>query len=284
MARLYIVSTPIGNLSDITYRAVEVLGQVSRILAEDTRRTGILLRHYGLSTPMTSAHAHNEAARAAQVVAWLDQGEDIAIVSDAGTPLISDPGARIVQKVVEAGHDVVPVPGPSALLAALVATGFDPEPFTYYGFLPRSGQVRQSRLREIAALGHVAVVYEAPGRVVRTLGDLAESCGGDRPVVVARELTKIHESFFRGTLAEAIAYYELGSPRGEVVIVVGAPLEATSAGELERSAIGIARELLERGERPSAVAKELARQLGMPRNRAYEIVLALTGKGEGDGP
>ena len=283
MARLYIVSTPLGNLADITHRAVEVLGRVDRILAEDTRRTGVLLRHYGISTPMVSAHAHNEAARAARVVEWLDAGEDVAVVSDAGTPLISDPGARIVQRVVEAGHDVVPVPGPSAVLAALVASGLDPEPFTYFGFLPRSGRAREARLEEIAALGHVAVVYEAPGRVVRSLQDLAEHCGAERPVVVAREITKVHETFFRGTLAEAAAYYEREPPRGEIVIVIGGRTEAATEAEHEAAAHALARELVGRGERRSAAAKELARRLKLPRNRAYEIVLSLTGEGEGDG-
>ncbi|HEX7118944.1 MAG TPA: 16S rRNA (cytidine(1402)-2'-O)-methyltransferase [Longimicrobiales bacterium] len=283
MARLYIVSTPIGNLADTTHRAVEVLGRVDRILAEDTRRTGILLRHYGIQTPLVSAHTHNEAARAAQLVDWLDAGEDVAVVSDAGTPLVSDPGARIVRRVVEAGHDVVPVPGASAVLAALVVSGLDPEPFTFYGFLPRSGRARAARLAEIAALPHTSVLYEAPGRLARTLRELAEQCGADRGVAVARELTKLHESVFRGTLAEAAAYYERERPRGEIVVLVGgrtAPPVGVPGAEDARD---LARALLERGERPSAAARELARRLGLPRNQAYEIVLGLTGEGEGDG-
>jgi 16S rRNA (cytidine1402-2'-O)-methyltransferase len=283
MAQLYIVSTPIGNLGDITYRAVTVLGEVDRILAEDTRRTSILLRHYGISTPLTSAHAHNEAARAAQIVEWLDAGEDVAIVSDAGTPLISDPGARIVQRVVEAGHRVVPVPGPSAVLAALVASGIDPEPFTFFGFTPRSGRARGERLAEVAALRHAAVLYEAPGRVASLLRDLAEVCGGDRRVVVARELTKVHEAFFRGTLAEAVAYYDREPPRGEVVVVVaGGEAGAEEGADVEDRARVLGRELLAEGRRPSAVARELAGRLGLPRNRAYEIVLSLSGEDEGD--
>ncbi len=267
----------------MSHRAVEVLGRVSRILAEDTRRTGVLLRRYGISTPMVSAHAHIEAARTERLLEWLDAGEDVAIVSDAGTPLISDPGARIVQKVVAAGHDVVPVPGPSAVLAALVASGLEPEPFTYFGFLPRGGRARTARLEEIAALPHTAVLYEAPRRLARSLRDLAGHCGIDRAAVVARELTKLHETFFRGTLAEAAAYYEREPPRGEIVVLVAGreapPVEEARADE----ARALARELLERGERPSAVARELARRLGLPRNRAYEIVLSLTGEGEGEG-
>lgn len=283
MSRLYIVSTPIGNLADITYRAVTVLGSVDRILAEDTRRTSILLRHYGISTPLFSAHAHNEAARAAQLVEWLNAGEEVAIVSDAGTPLLSDPGARIVQRVLEAGHEVAPVPGASALLAALVGSGLDPEPFTFFGFTPRSGGARSARLEEIAALGHTAVLYEAPGRVARLLSDLLERCSADRRVVVARELTKLHETFFRGTLAEAVAYYDREPARGEVVVLVEGAGEEEVEGESQvESAYELARELLSGGGRPSAVARELARRFGLARNRAYEIVLSIGREDEGD--
>jgi 16S rRNA (cytidine1402-2'-O)-methyltransferase len=282
MSRLYVVSTPIGNLADITYRAVRVLGEVDRILAEDTRRTRILLQHYGLSTPLVSAHAHNEAARAAQLLGWLEAGEEVAIVSDAGTPLLSDPGARIVQKVVEAGHQVVPVPGPSALLAALVGAGIDPEPFTFFGFTPRSGRGRAERLAEIAALRHAAVLYEAPVRLVRLLEELTVRCGADRRVVVARELTKVHETFYRGTLAEASAYYEREPARGEVVLVVAGLEDTQAEAESEATALEVARKLLGEGQRPSAAARELSRRLGLSRNRAYEIVHSLGEEDEGD--
>jgi 16S rRNA (cytidine1402-2'-O)-methyltransferase len=280
MARLYVVSTPIGNLADITYRAVTVLGEVDRILAEDTRRTRILLQHYGIETRLFSAHAHNEAARAAELVGWLDAGEEVALVSDAGTPLLSDPGARIVQRVVEAGHQVVPVPGPSALLAALVGSGIDPEPFTFYGFTPRGGRGRGERLAEIAALRHASVLYEAPGRLPGLLRDLSEHCGAERRVVVARELTKVYETFTRGTLVEVRAYYEREPARGEVVVVVAGASDTESAPDSTEAALELARALLESGERPSAAARELTRRLGMARNRAYEIVHSL---GEGDG-
>lgn len=281
MSRLYLVSTPIGNLADITYRAVKVLGEVDRILAEDTRRTRILLQHYGLSTPLFSAHAHNEAARAEQLLEWLGEGEEVALVSDAGTPLLSDPGARIVQKVVEAGHMVVPVPGASALLAALVGSGLDPEPFTFYGFSPRSGRARADRLAAVAGSPHTTVLYEAPGRLTRLLADLAEICGEARKVVVARELTKVHETFYRGTLAAALAYYEQEPARGEVVLVVeGAAVTGSEASE--ESILELARTLLAEGGRPSGVARELSRRSGIPRNRAYEIVHSLVEEGEGD--
>ncbi|HEX7049775.1 MAG TPA: 16S rRNA (cytidine(1402)-2'-O)-methyltransferase [Longimicrobiales bacterium] len=283
MANLYVVSTPIGNLGDITYRAVDVLGRVGRILAEDTRRTSILLRHYGITTRLVSAHAHNEAARAAQLVTWLDAGEDVAIVSDAGTPLISDPGARIVQRVVEAGHRVIPVPGPSALLAALVASGLEPEPFTFFGFTPRSGQARAARLAAIEALPHTAVLYEAPGRLAALLRELKARCGDDRRVVVARELTKVHETFFRGTLAEAAAYYAQEAARGEVVVLLAGSTETAPAETALDEARALARELLAEGRRPSTVARELARRLGLSRNQAYDIVVSIHSEDEEGG-
>jgi len=282
MAHLYIVSTPIGNLADITYRAVQVLGAVARILAEDTRRTAILLKHYGISTPLVSAHAHNEAARTRQVIEWLDRGEDIALVADAGTPLISDPGIRIVREVIAAGHQVVPVPGASAVLAALVVSGFETTPFTFVGFLPRAARERAAHLEEIAASSHTVVIYEAPGRLVRLLHELERYCGPERRVMVARELTKVHETLVRGTLAEALAYYGSAPPRGEVVVVLaGRETETAGDEEAEAPARALASRLLAEGLRPSAIARELTRRLGTPRNRAYEIALSLAGERRG---
>jgi 16S rRNA (cytidine1402-2'-O)-methyltransferase len=270
MPTLYIVSTPIGNLADMTYRAVETLRAVDRILAEDTRRTGILLKHYGIQTPMTSAHEHNEAARAAHLVGWLQEGQNLALVSDAGTPLLSDPGGRLVNAVIEAGFDVVPIPGPSALLAALVASGIEPEPFTFFGFLPRSGKERKERLQQLVPLAHAAVLYEAPGRVEKLLNDLLESCGSERRAVVARELTKIHETFVRGTLQELVSYYEDQPVRGEVVVILAgaAPLVAEDSAEL---AAAVARELLETGGSARDVAREIATRFKLSRNVAYQI-------------
>jgi 16S rRNA (cytidine1402-2'-O)-methyltransferase len=270
MASLYIVSTPIGNLADMTYRAVETLRSVSRILAEDTRRTGILLKHYGIHTPMISAHEHNEAARASQIVEWLRDGSDLAIVSDAGTPLLSDPGARIVQAVIEAGFSVIPIPGPSALLAALVGAGIEPEPFTFFGFLPRSGKERKEVIEQLAVLRHTAVLYEAPGRVGKLMADLVESCGTERRAVVARELTKLHETFVRGTLQELASYYEDTAVRGEVVVVLAGGAEPPLA-DLEQDAGQLAQELLAAGHSPRDVARQLTQQFKLPRNQAYEI-------------
>ena len=277
MSTLYVTSTPIGNLEDITIRAIAVLRDVSRILAEDTRRTSILLRRYDIETPLFSAHEHNEAARAGQLVSWLEAGEDVALVSDAGTPLLSDPGARLVRAVIEAGHAVVPVPGPSALLAALVAAGLPAEPFTFYGFAPRSGGARRELLERLSTMAHTAVLYESPARLRALLEDLLTACGADRPVAVARELTKLHESLVRGTLADVLRYYEEGVVRGEVVVVLGGAPAPAPASEAE--AAGLAAALLAAGATPRSAAKELAQRLHISRNEAYSLVLSLGGDG-----
>ncbi|MGQ0813581.1 MAG: 16S rRNA (cytidine(1402)-2'-O)-methyltransferase [Gemmatimonadota bacterium] len=281
MSSLYIVSTPIGNLADMTHRAIDTLRAARRVLAEDTRRTAILLKHHGISTPLISAHEHNEAARVAQILSWLAAGEDLAIVSDAGTPLLSDPGARIVQAVIEAGHDVVPIPGASALLAALVASGVDPEPFTFFGFLPRSGRERKQRLSEIATLRHTVVIYEAPGRVAKLLEDLIAVAGDERRVTVGREITKLHETFVRGTLREAYAYYQDQQVRGEVAVVLAGAPEAKPEDQ-ETAALVMARELLATGASPRDAAKQIARSLNVARNRAYEITQGIAAEGSPD--
>lgn len=279
MSTLYIVSTPIGNLSDISHRAIDTLAGVKRVLAEDTRRTAILFKHYGISTPLISAHEHNEAARVARILEWMAAGEDLAIVSDAGTPLLSDPGTRIVQAVLEAGHEVVPIPGASALLSALVASGIDPEPFTFFGFLPRSGRERKEMLSLVATHPYTSVLYEAPGRVEKLLLDLIAACGDDRRVAVGREITKLHETFVRGTLREAFARYEGQQVRGEIVVVLaGAP--AQQPADLHADAVPLARRLIADGATVRDAAKEVAQRLKMPRNRAYEIVQAVSAEGK----
>lgn len=274
MGQLYIVSTPIGNLADITYRAVEVLGGADRVLAEDTRRTSILLRHYGIRTPLYSAHAHNEQARTHLLLDWLAANEKVALVSDAGTPLISDPGARIVQAALNGGHEVVPVPGASSILAALVASGLNPEPFTFFGFPPRSGRDREVLLEKIAVLPHTAILYEAPGRIPRLLRDLVATCGGERNAVVARELTKVHEEFRRGTLVElAEAFGELEKVRGEFVVLVEGNTTPVQPAASEEDVRSVARALLADGQSARDVARELAARFGLSRNEAYQITL-----------
>lgn len=274
MATLYLVSTPIGNLGDLSARAGQVLNGVHRILAEDTRRTRVLTDHVGASCPLVSLHAHNEAERVQRVLGWLGDGEDLALVSDAGTPLVSDPGGRLVAAVTAAGHTVVPIPGASAVLAALVASGLPSERFVFLGFPDRKGSGRRDLLDRVAASADTVVLFESPQRLVRLLEDLASACGPDRRVSVARELTKIHEEFVRGTLSEAARYYGEHPPRGEVTLVV-APADNAPADPrvVEEEARVLARALLAEGRRASQVAKAVARRLDVSRNDAYRIVL-----------
>lgn len=269
MATLHLVSTPIGNLADLSGRAARVLGEVGRVFAEDTRRTGRLLRHLGVDTPMTSLHRHNEAARARRVLDCLASGRDAALVSDAGTPLVSDPGRRVVDAALEAGHAVVPVPGPCAILAALAGSGLGADRFVFLGFAPRKGRQRRALLRRVARSPETAVLFEAPGRLRRLLTDLEQACGPGRRVAVAREMTKLHEEFVRGTLAEARAHFRASAPRGEITLVV----DSSPGGEPDESAAReLAAELLAQDARPSEAVRELTARLGVPRNRAYRIV------------
>lgn len=278
---LYVVSTPIGNLGDISRRAVDTLRDADVVLAEDTRRTGMLLRHLEIQTRLVSAHEHNEASRATLVVEMLREGKNVALVSDAGTPLLSDPGARIVREVVAAGFPVVPIPGASALLSALVASGIEAERFTFFGFPPRKGPERTELLEEVAASPRASVLYESPNRLGRLMADLAEAASGERRVAVARELTKMHEEFFRGTLSEAAARYADAEVLGEIVVVVaGRTADAAAEGEVdELAADAVAKALLSQGQSPSAVAKELRRRLGISRNDAYRIAQDAAGEG-----
>lgn len=279
MPALSIVSTPIGNLGDITRRAAETLAAADVVLAEDTRRTGGLLKHLAIETRLMSAHEHNEASRASLVVTMLREGKNVALVSDAGTPLLSDPGARIVREVVDAGFDVVPIPGASALLSALVASGIEAESFTFHGFPPRKGPERAELLEEIAASPRASVLYESPNRVGRLLADLAEAAGGERRVCVARELTKMHEQFVRGTLADVAARYFDAEVLGEIVVVVaGRSVDAAAEGEVDAlAARSVADALLAQGQSPSAIAKELRRRMGISRNEAYRIAQEAAG-------
>ena len=266
--RLYLVSTPIGNLGDVTLRALETLRTAAVVLAEDTRHSRPFLQRYEIATPLESYHEHNEARMVPRVLARLQAGESVALVSDAGTPLLSDPGARLVEAAVEAGIPVVPIPGASALLAALVASGLDASRFTFFGFLPRKGRERGEALAELAALRHTAVLYEAPGRVADTLAQLAEAAGPERAVVVARELTKQYEELRRGTAGELATYYRDSPPRGEVVLVVGGARPAV-VGEAELRER--ARELRERGLGARALVDALVAEFGAPRNLAYRL-------------
>ena len=266
---LYVVATPIGNLGDITFRAIDVLRAVSLIVAEDTRHSRTLLSHYGIATPTSSYHEHNEARETPRLVARLQEGDSIALVTDAGTPLVSDPGARLVRAAIDAGIPVVPIPGASALLAALVAAGLPAERFTFLGFLPRKGRERDAALQAIARSPYTTVLYESPHRVADTLSDLAGAGCGERQGVVARELTKRFEELRRGTvraLADALAGTEV---RGEVVVVVAGADESEDA-LTEDGARVEARRLLGSGSSPRDVVDRL-QQLGVARNVAYRL-------------
>ena len=265
---LYVVSTPIGNLSDLSHRAIEVLTAVATVLAEDTRHSRTLLARYGIRTRLESYHEHNEATAAPKVVARLAAGESLALISDAGTPLLSDPGARLIAAAIDAGISIVPVPGPSALLAAVVGAGLPADRFTYFGFLARKGKDRADALLDIIASRHLSVLYEAPGRVGALLADLAVAGGGERPAVVARELTKQFEEFARGTVAELATKYADEAPRGEVVVLVAGGLEIV----VDEAAVRIrAVELKAEGLSAREVARVLSIECGASRNLAYRI-------------
>ena len=272
---LYLVGTPIGNLEDLSPRAGRILAEVDGILAEDTRRTRVLTRHLGISTPLLSLYAENEAARAGEVLARLSGGVALALVSDAGMPLVSDPGERLVRRVLEAGHHVIPVPGPSAPLAALVASGLPVLPFVFLGFTPRRGRRRAGFLKRIRRSAETVVLFESPRRLAGLLRDLCALGESDRPAAVAREMTKLHEEYRRGTVGSLARYYA-GEERilGEVTVVIGpAPECGTSPGEGASDARRVARALLAAGVPVSRAARELASLLGIRRNRAYRIVL-----------
>jgi len=265
---LYVVSTPIGNLGDITFRGVETLRQVSLILAEDTRRARTLLTRFDIATPTAAYHEHNEAATGPRFVGRLVAGEEMALISDAGTPLLSDPGGRLVRAALDAGVRVIPIPGASALLAALVASGLVGDRFTFFGFAPRRVADRSATMSDIAQLPHVAVLYEAPNRTAATLAALADAGAGGRQAAVARELTKVYEEVRRGTVADLAAYYGSTPPRGEVVIVIEGRAETPSDEGAWRAR---AHALRAAGAPPREIATALMHEEGVPRNLAYRL-------------
>lgn len=266
MGILYLVATPIGNRMDISLRAIETLKSVRVIAAEDTRHTGRLLDHLGIKTPMTSYHKLNERRRRDDLLAALAEG-DVALVSDAGTPGISDPGHQLVEAATNAGFRISPIPGPSSAIAAVAASGLVPGPFFFQGFLPRKGPERRHALSRATAAGVPVVIFEAANRLVPTLNDLRQSLGS-RPVAVARELTKVHEEIRRGSFEDVIAHYEAAAPRGEIVIVVGA---ASDDDPDPAEAEPLVRSLLEAGLSLGEVAREVAVTIGIPRREAYTL-------------
>jgi 16S rRNA (cytidine1402-2'-O)-methyltransferase len=275
LGTLYVVATPIGNLADITHRALQVLTKVNLIACEDTRHTRKLLQHYGIATKTVSYHEHNEKQRAEELIEALQKGSDVAVVSDAGTPAISDPGFRLVRAAIENEITVVPVPGASAVITALVAAGLPTDEFFFAGFLPSRTGARQSRLRELASIPATLIFYEAPHRLAATLKD-AHSILGERDAVVARELTKLHEEVRRGKLSELSEHYSNKEARGEIVLIVDKTTFAagvsTFKGEL--SIVAIVERYEAEGLDHRAALKKAARDLGLSRAAAYRQLLA----------
>ncbi len=280
---LYVIGTPIGNLEDISLRAIQTLKQVTLIAAEDTRHTGKLLHHLQISTPQLSYYEHNCRSRIPQLLERLQQGQDIALVTDAGMPGIADPGYELVQACQEAAITVVPIPGPSAVITALSAAGLPCDRFVFEGFLPRKGAERRERLQALQSERRTLVLYEAPHRLLQTLQDLAVILGKDRTIVTARELTKRHESFWRGTLTDAITYYTDQAPRGEFTLVIAGagasfppghpPHEWTGCSEAElKQAL---QALLQQGLSRSQASRQLAAQTHYPRRQLYQLALTL---------
>jgi 16S rRNA (cytidine1402-2'-O)-methyltransferase len=274
---LYVIATPIGNLEDITLRALRLLRQVDVIFAEDTRAAKVLLGHHGIDRPVRSCFEGNEAARADEVVERLGAGERVALISEAGTPSVSDPGFRLAQRAIEAGARVEPIPGASAALAALVGSGLPTERFLFLGFPSRKEGERTQLFARVRSVPATLVIYEAPPRVAQTLADLAKTLGEGRRAVVARELTKLHEEFVRGTLGELAARFEGAPPRGEVTLCVEGAAE-DAAGEEPVDLEAEVRAALARGETPKEIAAALALRSGKPRRAIYQLALALKGK------
>jgi 16S rRNA (cytidine1402-2'-O)-methyltransferase len=265
---LYLVATPIGNRADLSPRAIETLRTVALIVAEDTRHSAPLLAWAGISTTVRSYHAHNEAEQTPRLVEKLLEGLDVALISDAGTPLVSDPGARLVEAAVASGITVTPIPGASAILAALVGSGLSAEAFTFLGFLPRGATDRAAAARTVLASPHTVILYEAPPRVAGLLETLMEAGGGGRRAVVARELTKLHEEFRRGTVAELAAYYGATAPRGEVVVLIdGAPPAVPDVD----AALVRAGALRAEGTSVRDTVRLLQEEFGVARNEAYRL-------------
>ncbi len=273
---LYLVSTPIGNLEDITHRAVRLLGEVELIACEDTRHTKKLLNHYGITTPTISYHEHNERERAAELLKRLKSGTDVAVVSDAGTPGISDPGFRLARLAIDNDVRVVPVPGPSALIAALVASGMPTDEFFFGGFLPSRSGARRTRLNALCSIPATLIFYEGPHRIAATLRDAREILG-EREAVVARELTKMHEEIVRGRLGDLATHFSAtAAARGEMVLIID---RAVIAGEDRKdeavaSITALVTKLENEGLDHRAALKKAARELGLARAEAYRRLVA----------
>lgn len=271
---LYIVGTPIGNLEDMTFRAIAVLQQVDLIAAEDTRHTAKLLQHFQIKTPQISHHEHNRATRIPELIEKLQQGQAIALVTDAGMPCVSDPGYELVKACADASLPVVPIPGVTAVITAIAAAGLDSHRFTFEGFLPAKSKERQAILVGLQAETRTMVFYESPHRLREALAAMVQAFGADRPVTIARELTKMHEEFWRGHLGEALAEYQTREPKGEYTLVIaGATVVGQTVSEADlRQAL---QRLLADGLSRSQASKQLAQELNLPKREIYQLSLEL---------
>ncbi len=267
---LYLVATPIGNLEDISLRAMRILGEVELIAAEDTRHTRKLLSHYDIHTNLTSYHDHSKPGKRKSILEALERG-DVALVSDAGTPGLNDPGYPLIKEAIEAGYAVVPIPGPSAPIAALTASGLPTDAFVFFGYMPRKQGDRKALFTQLKSERRTSIGFEVPNRILSTLEELHEILGGDRPVVLAREMTKYHEDFMRGSLEEIVAWLRQGGPRGEYTIIIG----GVEAGERWTEAevrLALAHEL-EGGVTRTDAAKAIASLSGWSRRQIYNLSL-----------
>jgi 16S rRNA (cytidine1402-2'-O)-methyltransferase len=271
---LYIVGTPIGNLEDMTFRAVRILQSVDMIAAEDTRHTGKLLQHFQIKTPQISYHEHNRNSRIPEILESLKYGKAIALVSDAGMPGISDPGYELVKACVEAEITVVPIPGASAVITGLSASGLPTDKFTFEGFLPHKSQKRRKHLEYLQAEPRTLIFYESPHRLRDTLSDLETIFGGDRQIVIARELTKIYEEFWRGTIDEAIAHYQTQEPQGEYTLLI-AGISATKPQLTEAELKAELLEMLKQGISRSQASRQLAKDTSISRRLLYQLALSI---------
>ena len=271
---LYIVGTPIGNLEDTTFRAIKTLQKVDLIAAEDTRHTSKLLQHFQILTPQLSYHQHNEQSRIPELIEKLNQGKAIALVTDAGMPAISDPGYELVKVCVEANISVVPIPGVTANITALCASGLPTNKFIFIGFLPTKIKLREEQLEKLSNSLETVVLYESPYKLLQTLEDLAKMLGGNRKIVLARELTKLHEEFWRGTVGQAIIHYQNNQPKGEFTLVIAGAepellvlSEDTIKQELQ--------ELFAQGISRSQASRQLSQKINLSRRKIYQIALKI---------
>ena len=270
---LYIVATPIGNLEDMTLRAIRILQTVDLIAAEDTRHTGKLLHHFEITTPQISYHEHNRNARLEELLGYLQSGKKIALVTDAGVPGIADPGYELIQASIEQGIEVIPIPGANAAITALAAAGLPSDRFVFEGFLPTKAKERIDRLQTLQRETRTFILYEAPHRLEKTLQDLAEVMGESRSIVLARELTKIYEEFWRGTIGEAIVFYQTTAPKGEYTLVIAGGEENKALLLSEREIKKELQQLLDQGMTRSQASRHLAELTSLPRRQIYQLTL-----------